>query len=43
MRAKSLHIQYAVADNVNNNETRATVFLKKYNEKDDFCNIVFAE
>ena len=29
---------FAVADNVKNNETRGTVFLK-YNEGDYFCNI----
>ena len=29
----------AVADNVKNNETRGTVFLK-YNEGDNFCNIL---
>ena len=29
---------FAVADNVKNNETRGTVFLK-YNEGDDLCNI----
>ena len=30
---------FAVADNVKNNETRGTVFLK-YNERNDFCNIL---
>ncbi len=30
---------FAVADNVKNNETRGTVFLK-YNEGDYFCNIL---
>jgi hypothetical protein len=39
MRAKSNHVGppmvFAVADNVKNNETRGTVFLK-YNEGDDF-------
>ena len=30
---------FAVADNVKNNETRGTVFLK-YNEGDFFCNIL---
>jgi hypothetical protein len=28
-----------LADNVNNNETRGTVFLK-YNEAEEFCNIL---
>ena len=32
---------FAVADNVKNNETRGTVFLK-YNEGDDFCNILMS-
>jgi hypothetical protein len=30
---------FAVVDNVKNNETRGTVFLK-YNEGDNFCNIL---
>ena len=30
---------FAVADNVKNNETRGTVFLK-YNEGDHFCNSI---
>ena len=30
---------FAVADNVKNNETRGTVFLK-YNEGDELCNIL---
>jgi hypothetical protein len=30
---------FAIADNVKNNETRGTVFLK-YNEGDELCNIL---
>jgi hypothetical protein len=35
----TVYTVFAVAGDVKNNETRGTVFLK-YNEGDDFCNIL---
>jgi hypothetical protein len=34
-----VYTEFSAADNVKNNETRGTVFLK-YNEGDNFCNIL---